>query len=151
MKTQTKFAALALGSFLVISGLMGLALPGCASKLDSSGVYAQTNGGGMFLFTVDKTLVDSKDTLTAFVTWEYQNRATISAVIPNVTKIADTIREQAPTYFTNAYQLRGAYLASFANNAASQTVASNNLAASVQTINALAMSAGQLTNSLSLK
>lgn len=133
-----------LGLFILMATacmLPVLYFQGCATKLDSAGVYAQPNGGGMFLFTVDKTLVDSKETLYAFVNWELQNRPTIP---PAVTKAADTIRDQAPLWFTNAYNLRAAYVTLMNVNSPQTITASNNLASATSLISAQATAASAL-------
>lgn len=119
-------------------------VPGCASTIDQAGVYGSggnspfgTNDNS-FLFISDKTLVDSKDTFTAFLTWELQNRPVLATVAPNVTKVADSIRDNAPLWFTNAYTARTAYIAAFKRgNAVAQ---SNAFAASVSAISSQSLS-----------
>lgn len=114
----------------------------CKASLDKSGVYAQPGGGGMFLFTVDKTLVDSKETLNAFVSWEFAHHAQVASTWPAISQAADNIRANAPSWFADALELRGVYVT------ASTLVNSNALNARVQLIQTAAITSGPLTNNI---
>jgi hypothetical protein len=157
MKSRSKLAAVALGALLFLQAALiftsTCTFTGCATKLDPAGPYATNNSpaAALFLLLSDKTLVDSKDTLNVFLTWELQNRSTLATVAPNVTKVADTIRDQAPLYFTNAYLLRSNYVFAFNSQPGASSTASNFFSAAVQTISALAMSSSQLTNTIPSK
>lgn len=129
--------------------------PACKQTLAPGGAYStiDTNTGqalGPFVFAMDKTLVDSKDTLTAFLTWELQNRGSLTGGLHSVTVAADQIRLQAPAYFTNAYNLRSNYLWIVANAPAQVAAASNSFSVTVSTIQALSSSSGALTNAFHL-
>lgn len=117
-------------------------IQGCKTSLDSSGPYAQPGGGGMFLFTVDKTLVDSKDVMNAFVTWEYKNHAAVLSNWPAVTQAADSIRTHAPQWFSDAELLRTAYVMTPSD------ITSNKLNGQVQMIKTVAITTGPMTNNI---
>jgi hypothetical protein len=130
--------------------------PGCASKIDQRGVYGSggnspfgTNDNS-FMLASDKTLVDTRDTLSAFLTWELQNRQVLAGVAPNVTGVADNIRDQAPLWFTNAYVARAAYIAAFKANPSTAGPASNAFAASVSALSAQSAAVKTITNSVKL-
>ena len=132
---------LVLSALCLVTGSVMLST-GCKASLDTSGAYAQPGGGGMFLYSVDKTLVDSKETLDAFVTWEYKNHAVVETQWPAVTKAADSIRANAPGWFAAASQLRQVYVTS------ASIVNSNNLNSQVQLIHTAAITSGPLTNNI---
>jgi len=155
LRRQYYFAMTVAGGLLASLAVIPL-LPGCASSLDQAGVYGSggnspfgTNDNS-FLFISDKTLVDSKETLTDFVNWELQNRQVLASVAPNVTVVADNIRDSAPLWFTNAYIARAAYIAAFKSNPATAGAKSNAFAASVSSISAQSLATSALTNSVKL-
>lgn len=123
--------ALKLAFILAIPALVFFT-PGCKQTLAPGGAYStiDTNTGqalGPFVFGIDKTLVDSKDALTAFLTWELQQRGSLTGGLHSITVAADKIRIQAPLWFTNAYNLRSNYLWIVANAPSLAPGASNNL------------------------
>jgi len=142
--------ALFAGSVLLGAALCActLGLPGCATQIDPAGVYGPSGEFGtnnnFFILSVDKTLGDSKQTLNAFVTWELQNRPSLPA---SVTKVADTIRDEAPLWFTNAYIARSNYVFLWRSNPGAASAASNVLQASVSQISAQAAASSAITNS----
>lgn len=62
------------------------------------------------LYSADLTIATSYDLVHSFVTWEYNNRASLAAM-PQVTQAADNIRRNARQWFGSAIALRDAYAA----------------------------------------
>jgi hypothetical protein len=122
-------------------------IAGCKTTLDTAGPYAQPAGGGMFLFMVDRALVDTKDDLTAFLTWERLNHAYLASNAPSVVATADTIRDNAPLWYTNAWLLRSNFVWAMASSPQDAPGASNSLAAQVSLIQTATQAASALTNS----
>lgn len=137
-------------AFLFI--LPTLFLIGCATTLDTSGVYAQTQPTPMWLYQADNTLLTSRDVLNKFVTWEDQNHAVIVSTWPAMTQAADAIRADAPNWFQQATVFRSNYVAiaklftTTPAQAAAASSASNSLAAIVGTIHTAALSSSTYTN-----
>jgi hypothetical protein len=135
--------AIALSALGIFSGVM---LSGCGTtSLDPAGYYA----GMPEVFALDETLANSKDAMDGFLEWEAANHEVIETKWPDVTKAADAIRTNAPTWFSNAESLRGAYVelrASAKAGSAPLIVASNAFAAEVSLIEAHAGSLSAITN-----
>lgn len=149
--TAAKAVPLAILAFALLSAMTFS--PGCATKIDQAGPYGSSGQFGTndntFLLLSDKTLVDSKDTMTVFLRWELKNRQTLATLgLGNVTKVADTIRSDAPLWFTNAFNARQVYVAIWRSNPAASAAASNNFQASVSLISAQALASSSLTNSV---
>lgn len=109
--------------------------PACNKTLAPGGAYSTSDTNnealGQFVFLVDKTLVDSKDTIEAFLGWELENRSSLTGNLHSVTVAADQIRMEAPLWFTNAFNLRSNYLWIRANAPALAPGASNTLKSAV--------------------
>jgi hypothetical protein len=120
-------------AFIVVA----LAMMGCNATLDPSGPYS----GDKFLYDIDGAIIDARQTLDGFLTWELQNRATLKAEgKQTVTAAADSIRTNAPTYFGMISTARTAYL-----NAKGPGT-SNALFQSVQVIQTQTLTTKALTN-----
>lgn len=85
--------------------LIALLLAGCGT-LDPTGVYQGNKG----LYAADLTIATPYDTLDKFLQWELQYRPLLVSK-PEIKKVADNIRMNAPMWFTNAVALRDAYAA----------------------------------------
>lgn len=86
---------------------MALVLTGCQATLDPAGPYA----GDKFLYDLDGAVIDARQTLDGFLTWELQNRAVLRVEgKATVTAAADAIRTNAPIWFGVVRQARTAYL-----------------------------------------
>ena len=103
------------------------ALSGMTCKdvtLDNTGPYK----GDKFLYSTDMIIDQSYRFFDGFLLWEMQNRSFLSTNAPSVTKVADSIRINAPLWFILEGQLRAAYTnAVYLNNQANINTASNNL------------------------
>ena len=62
------------------------------------------------LYDADFAIATAYDSLHAFVTWEYENRAALAAT-PEIKKAADKIRAGAPGWFKSAIAVRDSYSA----------------------------------------
>ena len=89
----------------------------CQHTLDPEGPYR----GDEILFTADTTIANSFDTLHAFVSWEYTNRAALRGV-PEIHEAAQFVRANIRTWRDAAIEARDAYAAvpSESNRAALQ-------------------------------
>lgn len=81
-----------------------LALTGCQTPELDPGVY----DGDKILFTADQAIGQGFDTLSSFVTWEYNNRATLRQW-PDVKKAADFVRANVKAWREAALTARDAY------------------------------------------
>jgi hypothetical protein len=128
--------------------ILALGLFGCKASLETGGVYTQMSTNSTlnsFIFGIDKSLVDSKETLNQFVTWEYQNHQTITNMWPAIAKVADNVRVSAPTWFTNAYTLRTQFVQTFtANQPQLLAATSNQLVSAVSLIQSSALASTAL-------
>jgi hypothetical protein len=94
-------------SALLLAGAMALLAAGCSkTTLSPTGAYQ----GDTFLYEADQTLLFDKAALDTFVSWEYQNRATITNQWPQVTVAADKVRAEAPQWFALAGIARASYV-----------------------------------------
>ena len=126
-------------SLIVFLGLSLLVFGtyGCKTQtLDTAGVYgAQTNG--IVLYQIDSVLTDAKDTFDVFLKQEDSLHSYLKTNAPAVVSTANTIRRNAPKWFSTAEALRGVYI--------SNPTASNLL--SLQTATAvIAVGLTQVTN-----
>lgn len=81
---------------------------GCQGpKLAQGGVYAEMPNGET-LYNADRTIVEAFDVLDRFVTWERDNRAALGN-FPEITRAADTVRDNARDWLRTATNLRHAY------------------------------------------
>jgi len=150
----TGVASIKMGAILFLAAIPALLLftPACNMTLAPGGAYStvDTNSGqalGPFIFGVDKTLVDSKDVLVTFLSWEEQNRASLTGKLHSVTVAADAVRLDAPLWFTNAWNLRSNYLWIRKNAPSLAPGASNNLQSAVTQLSSQAATATALKNS----
>jgi hypothetical protein len=90
-------------AYLSLTILALLAMPACRN-LDPAGVY----GGDKILYDADLAIATSYDTIHQFVLWEFSNREALSS-IPEIKKYADTVRRNAPQWFSSAISVRDAY------------------------------------------
>lgn len=92
---------------ILIAGIFAiiavLAFSGCGT-LDKTGVYQ----GDQSLYAADVAAPAAFEIFNTFVTWEYQNRATLASR-PEVTKAADYIRANAPAWKKSLIALREQY------------------------------------------
>lgn len=100
------------------ASILTMLLAGCGT-LDKSGPYKGDN----LLYQSEMLTVTAKAVLDTYVSWEYQNRATL-AHLPNVKASADNIRKNAKKWFSTAAALHDAYKTdpSAPNKAALSTV-----------------------------
>lgn len=136
-------------AFLLAIPALVFFTPGCKQTLAPGGAYStiDTNTGqalGEFVFLIDKSLVDSKDSLTAFLGWELAMRGSLTGGLHSITVAADQIRLQAPLWFTNAYNLRSNYLWIRANAPELAPGASNNLQSAASQLKSQAITASAL-------
>jgi len=105
-------------------------LPACKkTTLAPGGAYTDVT-----LYQTDKTITSSEALLHSFVSWELQNR-TLLAQWPEIKKVADAVRGQAPGAIKAAIAARDAYAnAKTAENA-------NTLSITLTTLKALALQA----------
>jgi hypothetical protein len=97
----------ALSSFFLVFALLGavvIPFSGCARTLATGGVYQ----GDKVLFEADRAIDGAYETLHAFVTWEYENRAALSAY-PEIGEAAKEVRLHAREWIDDAMALRDAY------------------------------------------
>lgn len=125
-----------------------LLLSGCGkSTLSGTGVY----GTNQFLFEAEKAVDDSKDALSGFLSWEELNRSILASNnLQSVIKAADSIRVNAPLWFTNAVTACNLYsnAVALAQDAATIVNTSNSLAANITLLQTETMSARAITNSV---
>lgn len=136
-----------IGVTIALTGLMLWLVAGCKTKLDPAGAYH----GDTFLFTADRTIVDSKDALSGFLTWEMQNRSQFTNNLREITHIADTIRINAPFWFSNAVIARNAYSNAAALRLSTVSLTSNALVANISQLQAQTLSLRAVTNSVTIK
>lgn len=79
-------------------------LVGCAFNL-AEGPYA----GNKILFTADKVIVDSYDTVDTFLKWEHDGRTTLAVSNPAITRFADNLRDEFPKLHKELQSLREVY------------------------------------------
>jgi hypothetical protein len=92
-------------SILLAAGLAGGLVAGCGS-LAPGGVYQ----GDKVLYDADQTIATSYDLLHTFVTWERDNRPALASQ-PAIKRSADSVRSNAPKWFSAAVACRDAYKA----------------------------------------
>lgn len=98
--------------------------------------------GDPFLVGVDESLVQSKAELGGFLSWLQQNRDLLAKNNMSVLVAGERIRTNAPLWFTNAYALRGAFIA------ARTDLNSNLLNGAISQLQAQAASTTAITNSI---
>jgi hypothetical protein len=93
---------------LILFAFVGLfVLPACkTATLDQSGVYK----GDTFLYQTDQTIGTVFNFFQTYVSWEYNNRAILSAR-PEVKQSADYIRTNVKQWRDSSLALRDAYAA----------------------------------------
>ena len=88
-----------IGLSLVILGLSG------CGTLDPNGPYSSNR----ILYDADVVIDTSYVIIHEFVAWEYANRPYNKATNPEITKVANKIRIEAPKAFATAIAARDAY------------------------------------------
>lgn len=91
---------------VLILVLFAVAFSGCQTHLTPGGAYKDDK----VLYETDKTIVTTYAALDSFLKWEHDNRATLSK-FPEIRKVADEIRDNAPRWMQSAMNLREAYAA----------------------------------------
>jgi hypothetical protein len=123
----------------LVAGIALLTAASCQKQnIAPGGVYS----GDAFLLWVDSTLVNSKIALTYFLQWCGDNDAALQQNNKSVILAGESIRTNAPTWFTNAFSLRNAYLST------RSATDSNALQAAVSQLDAQSKSSNALTNSV---
>lgn len=77
---------------------------GCAFNL-AEGPYA----GNKILFTADKIITESYETVDAFLKWEHDGRKTLAVSNPAITRFADNLRDEFPKLHKELQILREVY------------------------------------------
>lgn len=114
-------------------------LVGCNATLDPAGPY----GGDQFLYDSDGAVIDARQTLDGFLSWEMQNRASLATSGNKaVTTAADKLRTTAPIYFGLVSQARAQYVA------AKGPTTSNSLFQAVSVLQTQTLTAKAVTNSV---
>jgi len=116
--------------------VVALFASGCATQLQSGGVYASQP----FLYWADTTVSTTASALDAFESWELQNYSYLQTNSPAIVGAAETIRTNAPVYYQYYLTARSAY-----TNLVS-TVTSNSLLSAVTTFTNL--QTGAVTNAI---
>ena len=131
-------------SVLAVSALVF----GCVSKshLDSAGVYK----GDTYLFSIDKTIVNTYLVTDAFLLWETQNNSYIKTNMPEAFTIANVIRANAPVALADVKKARDAYISYFNSPAGNFATISNNLLTEVNSLVAQSQSFATLASSSSI-
>lgn len=131
--------------------LLLFSISGCSflqqQTIAPGGVYS----GDPFLMGVDQTLVETKASMSGFLSWAQDNKAALATHNSSVLVAAEKIRTTAPGWFTNAYNLRAAYLAARQEaDPSAITVQSNALSSAISQLEAQSASTTAITNSIKL-
>lgn len=147
-----KFVQSALLTLSVPAFLLLLCPIGCSfiqkQTIAPGGAYSNDP----YLLGIDQTIVETRDDLDGFLHWLQENQPTLWQNNKSVLVAGERIRTNAPTWFTNIYNLRGAYLTARQEaDPAAANAASNALSSAASQLSAQSASAQAITNNVVLK
>ncbi len=115
---------------LLVSSLLFTGCNTTKRNLDPAGPYKKD----VYLYTMDKSIVDSYLIVDSFLKWESDNNDYIKTNIPAVFSIANQIRENAPSALNNVNKARKAYISYFNSPVGNFESVSNNLLSEVSVL-----------------
>jgi hypothetical protein len=93
---------------LILVTLVAVGFCSCAPP-PTGGTSPTATSGDSVVVTAEKTLRTAKDTFDLFLHLEYDNRAALEKVSPEIHKYADYIRKNAPDWLITANNLKNTY------------------------------------------
>lgn len=77
----------------------------CQIRLDPAGAYH----GNKLLYSADKTIDATRQSIQSFLSWEKTNEVYLMANAPSITRAADAMRDKAPVVLKGAVTVRDKY------------------------------------------